>query len=109
MTDYDRDFYNPDPEPHQSVIRAVPHPDELDVRGIPITCPNCRAHRDWLLLSVREHVFIRCRCANEWHEPDLTRAYFNQHYTEPDREWDNFEEAMRALGYDGLLAGATWN
>lgn len=94
---------------HRTVIRAVPHPGELDARGIPIVCPNCRARRDWLLLNVRRQVFVRCRCAAEWHEPDLTRAYFDQHYTEPEHEWDDYDTAMMSLGYDGLLAGTTWN
>ncbi|MFG2841690.1 hypothetical protein ACGF12_00735 [Kitasatospora sp. NPDC048296] len=109
MTDYDPDFHTPVPEPHRFAIRAVPHPAELDARGIPITCPNCRARRDWLLLNVRHQVFVRCRCAAEWHEPDLSRAYFDQHFTESEREWESFGDAMTALGFDGLLAGTVWN
>lgn len=109
MTDYEPAFHNPRPEARQPVIRAVPHPGELDACGIPITCPNCRAHRDWLLLNVHHQVFVRCRCAHEWPEPDLTRAYFDQHYTEPDRQWDNFDDAMGALAFDGLLAGCIWD
>ncbi|MDH6119366.1 hypothetical protein ABH930_000608 [Kitasatospora sp. GAS204A] len=109
MTDYDHDFYNPRLEPYQPVIRAVPHPGELDARGIPITCLNCHARRDWLLLNVGPQVFVRCRCAAEWPEPDLTRAYFDQHYTEPEHEWDDYDTAMRALAFDGLFAGVIWN
>ncbi|QMU74600.1 hypothetical protein GXW83_01180 [Streptacidiphilus sp. PB12-B1b] len=108
MTDYDP-ADRPEPLPGQPVIRAVPHPDELNPRGITITCDRCGARRGWLLLNVRAHVFVRCRCAHEWNEPDLTRADCDQHYTEPDREWDDFNTAMTSLGYDGLLAGATWN
>ncbi|CAM5397093.1 hypothetical protein AB0F92_15920 [Kitasatospora aureofaciens] len=108
MTDYEPAYHHPRPEPHRAVIRAVPHPGELDARGIPITCPQCAARRDWLLLNVRHQVFVRCRCAAEWHEPDLTRAYFDQHFTEPEHEWDDFDSAMRALAFDGLLAGTTW-
>ncbi|WP_052509664.1 hypothetical protein [Kitasatospora griseola] len=92
-----------------TTIRAVPHPDELDARGIPIICPSCRASRDWLLLNVREHVFVRCRCAYEWHEPDLSLTFFEQHFTTPEDEWDDFNTAMRALAFDGLLAGTTWD
>ncbi|MFJ2578388.1 hypothetical protein [Kitasatospora aureofaciens] len=112
MTDYEPAFHDPHHESHRSVIRAVPHPDELDARGIPITCPTCRARRDWLLLNVRHQVFVRCRCAAEWHEPDLTLAYFDQHFTASEQEWDewdDFDTAMRALAFDGLLAGATWD
>ena len=99
---------NPGAE-HRSVIRAVAHPGELNARGIGITCPNCRARRDWLLLNVRQQAFVRCRCAAEWHEPDLTRAYFDLHFTAPEHEWDDYDTAMRALAFDGLLAGTTWD
>ncbi|MEV7214075.1 hypothetical protein AB0O31_13400 [Kitasatospora cineracea] len=109
MTDHDPDFHTPAPEPHRPAIRVVPHPAELDARGIPITCAHCHAHRDWLLLNVLHQVFVRCRCAHEWEEPDLTLAYFDQHYTEPEREWDDFDTAMRALAFDGLLAGTMWD
>ncbi|MEV7020893.1 hypothetical protein [Kitasatospora sp. NPDC093558] len=91
------------------VIRAVPHPGALDPRGITITCPKCDATRDWLLLNVRAQVFVRCRCTAEWHEPDLTPTDFDEHFTVPEREWDNFDDAMTGLGFDGLLAGAVWN
>ncbi|MFJ3790373.1 hypothetical protein [Kitasatospora sp. NPDC090091] len=91
------------------VIRAVPHPNVLDLRGITITCPECDADRDWLLLNVRRQVFVRCRCAAEWHEPDLTRDEFDEHFTAPEREWDAFDDAMTGLGFDGLLAGTIWN
>ncbi|MFJ7248456.1 hypothetical protein ACIQWA_28040 [Kitasatospora sp. NPDC098652] len=109
MTDYDHDFYNPAPEPARAVIRAVPHPAELNPRGITITCTGCGARRDWLLLAVHDQIFVRCRCAHEWREPDLTRADFDRHYVEPEYEWDDFDTAMRALAFDGLLAGTTWN
>ncbi|MFJ3214427.1 hypothetical protein ACIPLC_00675 [Kitasatospora sp. NPDC086801] len=91
------------------VIRAVPHPGALDQRGITITCPKCDATRDWLLLNVRAQVFVRCRCTAEWHEPGLTRAYFDEHFTVPEREWADFDAAMRALAFDGLLAGSMWD
>lgn len=102
-------YPSPDQDPdHRTAIRAVPHPDELDARGIPITCPNCHARRDWLLLNVRQHVFVRCRCAHEWHEPDLSRDFFDRNFTAPEHEWDDYSTAMRALAFDGLLAGTTW-
>lgn len=68
-----------------------------------------RRRRDWLLLAVHDQIFVRCRCAHEWREPDLIRADFDRHYVEPEHEWDDFDTAMRALAFDGLLAGTTWN
>ncbi|MFE9427926.1 hypothetical protein ACFYNO_33790 [Kitasatospora sp. NPDC006697] len=112
MADYDHDFYGPAAEFSPTPIFATPHPAELNPRGITITCAKCGACRDWLLLAVRDLVFVRCRCAHEWREPDLTRAYFDLHFVAPEDEcerWDDSEDSMRALGFDGLLAGATWN
>ncbi|TKA08494.1 hypothetical protein FCI23_27695 [Actinacidiphila oryziradicis] len=34
-------------------------PDELNARGLWITCLRCRACRDWLLLNVRHQVIVR--------------------------------------------------
>ena len=95
--------------PHHTAIRVVPHPDELRPRGLAITCTQCGAARDWLLLNVRSQVFVRCRCAHEWPDPDLTRADFDESFTSVDRTWDSFEEAVTALAFDGLLAGAIWD
>ena len=77
-------------------------------RGIPITCANCGARRDWLLLSVRHQVFVRCRCAHEWREPDLETGDFDSAYSGPEREWDDFDQMYRGLGFDGLLSGVIW-
>ncbi|WP_255519007.1 MULTISPECIES: hypothetical protein [Kitasatospora] len=40
------------------------------------------------MLNVLHQVFARCRCAHEW---------------------DDFDTAMRALAFDGLLSGITWD
>jgi len=58
--------------------------------------------------DVHFQVFVRCRCANEWLEPDLGRADFDGSFTSVERTWDSFEDAMTALAFDGLLAGAIW-
>ncbi|MFJ9459122.1 hypothetical protein ACIRST_29040 [Kitasatospora sp. NPDC101447] len=102
-TDFDRPTFD------RTVIRAVPHPDELRPRGLAIACARCGATRDWLLLNVRALVFVRCRCAHEWHESDLTRADFDESFTSVERTWSTLEEAMTALAFDGLLAGAIWD
>lgn len=59
------------------LVVCVEHPDELRVTGIPVRCPACGARRDWLLVHHHDHVFIRCRCAHQWHEPDLDTADFD--------------------------------
>ncbi|MFJ1931649.1 hypothetical protein ACIPLC_15605 [Kitasatospora sp. NPDC086801] len=99
----------PEPEPGKPVIRAVPHADELNPRGTVITCEHCKARRDWMLLNVREQVFVRCRCSHEWLERDLTVDYFDQYFSHPEKVWDNFEVAMTSTGYDGAFAGIYLN
>ncbi|BAJ31646.1 hypothetical protein KSE_58760 [Kitasatospora setae KM-6054] len=54
----------------------------------PLTSAHCQARRGRLLLNVLHQVFARCRCAHEW---------------------DDFDTAMRALAFDGLLSGITWD
>ncbi|MFD0279820.1 hypothetical protein ACFVHB_38830 [Kitasatospora sp. NPDC127111] len=95
--------------PDKPVIRAVPHHDELNPRGTVILCEECKAGRDWLLLNVRQHVFVRCRCGHEWLEGDLTVEYFEQHFSAPEIAWDDFETAMASTGYDGAWAGMYLN
>ncbi|WP_079062684.1 hypothetical protein, partial [Peterkaempfera griseoplana] len=81
----------------------------LNPRGIPITCAQCHARRDWLLLNVGEQVFVRCRCAHEWAEPELTREDFDAEFSHVERIYPSLEEAARGLGYDGTLSGTYWS
>jgi hypothetical protein len=94
--------------PGQTLIRTVPHPDPLNPRGFLITCTRCHATRDWLLINAAHQVFVRCRCAHEWAEPDLDLDTFNNLFTYVEAAWSSYEEAVRATGFDGLLAGTTW-
>ncbi|MFK0194254.1 hypothetical protein [Kitasatospora sp. NPDC090308] len=59
--------------------------------------------------NVLHQVFVRCRCTHEWEELDLTCAYFDLHFTGPEHEWENYDDAITALGFDGLLAGTIWS
>ncbi len=95
--------------PDQPVIRAVPHHDELKPHGIVITCQECKAIRDWLLLNIRAHVFVRCRCGHEWLEDDLAVEFFEQHFSAPEVAWDDYETAMASTGFDGAWAGTYLN
>ncbi|MFE6867837.1 hypothetical protein ACFVFS_14875 [Kitasatospora sp. NPDC057692] len=93
--------------PHQHpATLAVPHPGPLNPRDITITCARCGAARDWLLIHVQPNlVFVRCRCAHEWHEHDLEAADVAaaRNDAADEREWDSFEQMYRGLGFDGLF------
>ena len=95
----------PEPAPGSSLIRMVQHAEELNPRGFLITCPSCRAERDWLLLETLRRVFVRCRCGHEWEEPDLDAEYFDDNFAYADRTWPNVDDAVEALGYTGEFAG----
>lgn len=70
-------------------------------------CSACRARRDWLLINHGRNVWIRCRCSNQWLEPEITRADFDAMFASPNVEsYPSLQQALIALGFDGALAGA---
>jgi hypothetical protein len=87
--------------------RSLGHPDELVIAGIPQRCPACSARRDWLLICWQGRVSIRCRCAHQWAEPEITCARFNELSAARPRpvRYANVEELLRARGFDGSLGG----
>ncbi|MYV97320.1 hypothetical protein [Streptomyces sp. SID3343] len=101
---------NPMPDPGAydpaELVVCTEHPDELRITGIPVRCPGCAARRDWLLFVYKGHVWIRCRCARQWPEPELTVDDYHDLAAGPlDRYWATFAEAITALGFDGTFKG----
>ncbi|MFH9351210.1 hypothetical protein [Kitasatospora sp. NPDC017646] len=99
----------PEPAPGGAVIRAVPYLDELNARGFVITCPECKARRDWLLLETRSMVFVRCRCGHEWREREVDVEFFEENFAYPERSWQDAGDAMVALGFSGEFRGIYFN
>ncbi|WP_224274283.1 hypothetical protein [Streptomyces sp. LS1784] len=98
--------YDSRPPSGPDAVRLVRCPTELALRGMPVICPKCRACRDWLLINHRRHVWIGCRCGEEWLEPEITRRDFDAMIADP--SWTHYrtlDEACTALGFDGLFAG----
>lgn len=90
-----------------SATRCVSHPHELALGGIPVMCTACRARRDWLLINHGRNVWIRCRCGNQWLEPEISRADFDALVGGPGgTTYLSVEEGLVALGFDGVFAGA---
>ncbi|MGV9318223.1 hypothetical protein [Streptomyces sp. NPDC003660] len=86
--------------------RCLSHPHELAFGGIPATCTACRARRDWMLINHGRNVWIRCRCSNQWLEPEISRADFDAMIDSPDvTNYPSVEHCLVALGFDGALAG----
>lgn len=98
--------HQPEPPADPLGIRGLSHPHELPLRGIPAMCSACGARRDWLLINRGRDVWIRCRCAHQWPEPEITRAGFEAMIALPAcTTYPTTQVAMLALGYDGSFAG----
>lgn len=86
--------------------RCLSHPSQLSLRGIPVMCSACRARRDWLLINHGRNVWVRCRCSNQWLEPEISRADFDSMIAVPDgTTYASVEQGLAALGFDGAFAG----
>ncbi|MEV4864583.1 hypothetical protein [Streptomyces ossamyceticus] len=86
--------------------RCLSHLPELSLRGIPMLCSACQARRDWLLINHGRNVWVRCRCGNQWLEPEISRADFDAMIAIPDgTTYPSVEQGLIALGFDGAFAG----
>ncbi len=102
--------YETQPPSGPGATRCLSHPSELALRGIPVSCSACRARRDWLLINQGCNVWIVCRCSSQWHEPEISRADFDALIAIPDgTTYPSVEQGLAALGFDGLLAGTSWD
>ncbi|CAM5464456.1 hypothetical protein SMICM304S_00352 [Streptomyces microflavus] len=43
-----------------------------------VACAECGTYRDWLVLSTRDQVWLRCRAGHQQHEPRLDTAWYNR-------------------------------
>ncbi|MFG2837115.1 hypothetical protein ACGFYE_19180 [Streptomyces zaomyceticus] len=86
-------------------LRATTHPEEIRIGGILVMCPKCGARRDWMVICDRSEISIRCRCAHQWVEPELTRADYDAMIDVGGQDYPSLEAAAQAVGYDGTLAG----
>lgn len=90
--------------PHRT--RVVAHPGAYALRGIPVRCTACGARRDWALINQGRHVWVRCRCGHEWHEPEITRADFDALVRSGGAiTYPSAEHALDSLGFDGSFRG----
>ncbi|GAA1708309.1 hypothetical protein [Streptomyces yatensis] len=93
-------------EPDTSRIRVTTHVDPIAISGITVMCLQCGARRDWMVIcDVPGRVFLRCRCAHQWHEPELTRADFDLMIGDPGQKYPSLDAVARDTGHDGTMAG----
>ncbi|MER5494246.1 hypothetical protein [Streptomyces sp. NPDC002490] len=91
-------------------MRSTNYPEELFITGLVVMCPSCGARRDWMVICDGNRIDIRCRCAHQWHEPELTRADFEEMIdVGPGPVYPSLEDAARATGFDGTFTGMYLN
>jgi hypothetical protein len=107
------------PEPAESAAAVddflppelrVPSHDQLDGRMMPwkwplvldgemAVCIECGAYRDWLILSTRDQIWLRCRAGHQQQEMRLDTAWYNRNAGPADATHATFEECLRHLGH----------
>ncbi|MBW1597241.1 hypothetical protein [Streptomyces sp. JJ38] len=88
----------------------VPSHDQLDGRMMPwmhplvldgemVACFECGAYRDWLILSTRDQIWLRCREGHQQQETRLDTAWYNRSSGPADATHATFEDCLRHLGH----------
>ncbi|MFD4479472.1 hypothetical protein ACFWPU_25605 [Streptomyces sp. NPDC058471] len=88
----------------------VPSHDQLDGKMMPwkqplvldgemAACAECGAYRDWLILSTRDQIWLRCGAGHQQQESRLDTAWFNRNSGPADATHATFEDCLRHLGY----------
>ncbi|MEU7033653.1 hypothetical protein ABZ958_08230 [Streptomyces sp. NPDC046237] len=88
----------------------VPSHDQLDGRMMPwkqplvlddemVTCAECGAYRDWLVLSTRDQIWLRCQAGHQQQETRLDTAWYNRSAGPADATHATFEDCLRHLGH----------
>ncbi|MFJ8676273.1 hypothetical protein [Streptomyces sp. NPDC093589] len=62
-------------------------------------CPQCGNYRNWVILSTRDQVWLRCRDGHETLEPRLDTAWYNRSSGPMERSHPTLEEGLKYLGH----------
>ncbi|MFG2564700.1 hypothetical protein ACGFR6_04585 [Streptomyces sp. NPDC048567] len=96
------DFLPPElrvPSHDQLDGRMMPWKQPLVLNGELATCAECGAYRDWLILSTRDEIWLRCRAGHQQRETRIDTAWFNRHAGPADATHDTFEDCLRHFGH----------
>ncbi|QLE76339.1 hypothetical protein FGW37_26120 [Streptomyces rectiverticillatus] len=96
------DFLPPDlrvPSRDELAGMMMRYDKPLVIDGEVRSCPQCGAYRDWVLLSVRDEVWLRCRAGHETLEPRLDPAWYNRNSGPMDRWHPTLEDGLKHLGH----------
>ncbi len=108
-------FGVPAPEPEPAVVDdflppelRVPSHDQVDGKMMPwkqplvfdgemAACAECGAYRDWLILSTRGEIWLRCRAGHQERETRIDTAWYNRNSGPADATFATFEDCLRHL------------
>ncbi|MBL1087248.1 hypothetical protein JK359_35680 [Streptomyces actinomycinicus] len=96
------DFLPPDlrvPSHDQIGGRMTSWKQPLVIDGEIVACAECGAYRDWLILSTRDQVWLRCRAGHQQQEARLDTAWYNRHTGPAEATFDTFEDCLRHHGH----------
>ena len=75
------DFLPPElrvPSHDQVDGKMMPWKQPLVLDGEMVACAECGAYRDWLILSTRDQIWLRCRVGHQQQETRLDTAWYNR-------------------------------
>ncbi|MFF6772741.1 hypothetical protein ACFY8W_04165 [Streptomyces sp. NPDC012637] len=96
------DFLPPDlrvPSHDQLDGRMMPWTQPIVLDGELVACAGCGAYRDWLIMSTRDQIWLRCRHGHQQPETRLDTAWYNRHAGPADATHATFEDCLRHLGH----------
>jgi hypothetical protein len=62
-------------------------------------CPQCGAYRTWVVLLMRNDIWLRCPVGHQTHEPTLDAGWYNRNSGPVDGRHDTFEDGLKHLGH----------
>ncbi|MEU4922302.1 hypothetical protein AB0G29_23480 [Streptomyces parvus] len=77
----------------------MPHPNPLVVDGDVRACGMCGSYRGWVVISLRDEVWLRCPAGHEQHEPGLDTAWYDRHSGPVTQRHETYDDGLRDLGH----------
>ncbi|MEU5112965.1 hypothetical protein AB0G64_15825 [Streptomyces longwoodensis] len=96
------DFLPPElrvPSHDQVDGKMMPWRQPLVLNGEMVACAECGSYRDWLILSTRDQIWLRCLVGHQQQETRLDTAWFNRNFGPADATHATFEDCLRHLGH----------
>ncbi|WP_328485988.1 hypothetical protein [Streptomyces zaomyceticus] len=77
----------------------MPHPQPLVIDQQVLACGGCGAYRNWIVINIRDAVWLRCPSGHEQHEARLDTAWYGQRSGPITQQHDSYEDGLRHLGH----------